>query len=153
MVNVNGNDEIAINGVEKTTSIVFLQSSNISRVFDDNNLSFRFPLYKKTGNLFEFNNNVFMGLNQKINIEFHILYNWINIEYAPRFNFLISLNNNVYINRNLGISDELNGNLLSINFIINLNVNDKLDFSFVSDFDKNTTLEIVENSYYIFRTL
>jgi hypothetical protein len=153
MVNLFGIDEnLGTNGVvAQPTNIIFLQENNIIYTFNNNLLRITFPMYKKTGNLFNYNG-VFSGMNQKIIIDFHILYRWLDMEYAPRFNFKIIINDIEYLNRNLGVSDEMDVNNFSKSIIVDLKPNDRIEFLFITDFETNQKIEIIDNSHYILRS-
>ena len=153
MVNLFGIDEnLGTNGVvAQPTNIIFLQEDNIIHTFDNNLLRITFPLYKKTGNIFNFNG-VFSGMNQKIIIDLAIAYRWVDVEYSPRFNFKIMINDIEYLNRNLGVSDELDVNNFITSVIIDLKPNDRLYFLFITDFETNQKIEIIDNSYYTLKT-
>lgn len=141
----------ATNGADIATSMIFLQNENKVYMFDNNTLAINFPLYKKIGSMFDYKG-IFTGLKQKVMFEFHILYRWVDVEYAPRFNFKIMINDIEYINRNLGVSDELDVNLFLSNIIIDLKPYDRIEVLFLTDYENNLMIEIIDNSYYILRS-
>jgi hypothetical protein len=151
-MNIGGNTAKALsNGEDVETSMIFLQEKNTIKTFTNNILILKFPLYRKVGSRFDFNG-TFIGLSQKVVLEFHIMYRWINTEYPLRFNFQIMINNEVYINRNLGIGDELDINEFISSVIINLKTNDRIQLLFSTDFENDQMLEIIDNSYYTLRS-
>ena len=146
----------AINGIiaDETTTVICLQEDTIIKKFNNNILELVFPLYKKDGTTFQFINSIFKSssLTQKILLQVDILYKWIDVEYPPRFNFNLMLNDKLYISRNLGISDEMDINNFILNLIINIKNNDTLKFVFVADFENDNFIEIVSNSHIILKT-
>lgn len=136
------------------TTIIHLQENNNTLIFKNDTLSLRLPFYRKDGVDFNFTNSVFLGPSKKIKIllTVYFLYKWLDVDFPPRFNFNIMLNNQVYISRNLGISDELDTNEFNLNIILDLKHNDILTFLLITDFEQNKSIQILNNSYYILKT-
>jgi hypothetical protein len=146
----------AINGVlaDDTTTIICLQKYNAIKKFNDNVLELIFPLYKSDGTTFQFTNSIFKSssASQKIILQIDILYKWLDVEYPPRFNFNLMINDNIYMSRNLGISDEMDINNFIFNLIIDIKNNDTIKFMFVTDFENDNFIEIISNSHIILKT-
>lgn len=130
----------------------YLQDTDTEHIFVNGLLEINFKLYKSIGNLY-FKNNTFKCGSRKIEIIFNITYTWVNVEYAPRFNFNIMKNDQIYYTTYRGLSDTMTQNTIFMSVIVDIKQNDKLSFIFektsLSDGDK---FIIADNSYYIVKT-
>jgi hypothetical protein len=86
-------------------------------------------------------------------LKIHINYEWIDIDYPPRFNFLIILNDETFIEYSYGINDDLTTNKIYFSLILDVKNNDKLNFILKLDTEKNINIKLLKNSFYIIKTL
>lgn len=144
-----------VNTINSSTRYTYLQEGNVVKKFDGNILKLDLPFYKKKGMAFEITNSIFKSSikKQKIMIKINILYKWVGISYPPRFNFSMMVNDKVYISRIFGIADDVAGNYFILNSIIDINHNDTIKFVLRTGFEKDMVIEIINNSYYIIKTL
>ena len=133
---------------------IYLLKDTLIKKFNDDIYEVNFDLYKKKGSKLNFNNNIFnLSNNTKIMLKIHINYEWIDIDYPPRFNFIIKKNDANYIEYSYGINDDLTTNNIYLSLILDVANNDKLNFILKLDSEKNINIEILKNSYYIIKTL
>lgn len=154
MSSINGNFSLnninVVKPYDDKKEIIFLQEDDIQLEFKNNELELNFNLYKNTG--FDFKNNVFKGINQKITLYLNLFYMWINADYPPRLNLNVMKNDLIYISRGLGINDTLDVNHISINLVIDIQNNDKLNFILKKDDLEINSIKIYDNSNYILKT-
>jgi len=155
-MNIQGDIAKPISNIKPTTDksyIMFLQEDNIIKSFN-NELELKFNLYSFYGSQFNFKDNIFKSLilNQKIIFELNLFYKWIDLDYPDRFILNIIKNNNIYITKRLGINDTLDTNNIYLNLIIDVNTEDTIKFILNRDSD-NGLFEILDNSYYILKTI
>lgn len=154
MSSINGNFSLnninVVKPYDDKKEVIFLQEDDIQLEFKNNELELNFNLYKNTG--FDFKNNVFKGINQKITLYLNLFYMWINADYPPRLNLNVMKNDVIYISRGLGINDTLDVNHISINLVIDIQNNDKLNFILKKDDLEINSIKIYDNSNYILKT-
>ena len=95
---------------QKIDRVIFLSSSDVFTEFKDS-YTLSFPKYSKSGNT-DFNDSMYSGTASKLNISVNVVYQWINMNNAPRYNLEIVKNNIVDKRRSLGISDTYRMNTL-----------------------------------------
>ena len=131
---------------QKIDRVIFLSSSDILNEFKDS-YTLSFPKYSKSGNT-DLNDSIYSGTANKLKISVNLVYQWINTEYAPRYNLEIVKNNIVDKRRSLGISDTyLDENILSETFIINVRDGDKIEVRITKDNDELNYVRLEENAY------
>jgi len=133
---------------------IYLLNDNLIKIFNEDILDINFELYKKKGSKINFINNIFnLTNNIKIMLKIHINYEWFDIDYPPRFNFLIILNDETFIEYSYGINDDLTTNKIYFSLILDVKNNDKLNFILKLDTEKNINIKLLKNSFYIIKTL
>ena len=131
---------------QKIDRVIFLSLSDILTEFKDS-YTLSFPKYSKSGNT-DLNDSIYSGTASKLKISVNLVYQWINMEYAPRYNLEIVKNNIVDKRRSLGISDTyLDENILSETFIINVRDGDKIEVRITKDNDELNYVRLEENAY------
>lgn len=138
------------------SEIIYLNEDNKIYNFVNNILEIRFDLYRKYGLSIDFTNNVFNSItkkSQKIIFEINIYYKWVDSNLPSRYYIEIIKNNNIYIKHSCGISDSNDINNLWRQFVIDVTPSDIIYFYLKKDDAENNKIEIIDNSYYIIKSL
>ena len=131
---------------QKIDRVIFLGSEDIFAEFSSS-YTFNFSKYSKSGST-DLIDGMYSGTSNKLKISVNIVYQWINMDYAPRFDLEVVKNNVVDKRRSLGINDTyLNENILSETFVINVQEGDKIEIRMSKDNDESNYLRIENNAY------
>ena len=134
------------------SQLIYLQENDKEHIFI-NKLLLNFVRHNSDGNL-TFKNNIFKKCgSRKIEIIFNIGYKWVNAQFAPRYNFNILKNDEIYYSVYKGSDDSAyTNNILQLVVIIDIKESDKITFEFEKiDTDSNNFV-ILDNSHYKIRT-
>lgn len=126
--------------------VIFLSYEDIFAAFSSS-YTFNFSKYSKSGST-DLIDGIYSGTSNKVKISVNIVYQWINMDYAPRFDLEVVKNNVVDKRRSLGINDTyLNENILSETFVINVQEGDKIEIRMSKDNEESNYLRIENNAY------
>ena len=126
--------------------VIFLSSEDIFTEFKDS-YTFNFSKYSKSGST-DLNDGIYSGTSNKLKINVNIVYQWINMSYAPRYNLEVVKNNVVDKRRSLGINDTyLNENIINEVFVINVRDGDKIEIRISKDNEELNFIRVENNAY------
>lgn len=127
--------------------VIFLQDSDINVEFK-NEFILDFNKFNITG-LINVNNFIYTGSSGKVKIDINMVYQWINMDYAPRYDIVIFKNDVVDKRRSFGMMDSyIDENVNDLFFVINIKNNDKIQIKMLKHNGEVNMLRIEENSYY-----
>jgi hypothetical protein len=126
--------------------VIFLSSDDIFVEFKDS-YTFNFSKYSKSGST-DLNDGIYSGTSNKLKISLNIVYQWINADYAPRYNLEVVKNNVVDKRRSLGINDTyLDENIINERFVINVQSGNKIEIRISKDNEASNFMRIEGNAY------
>ena len=126
--------------------VIFLSSDDIFVEFKDA-YTFNFSKYSKSGST-DLNDGIYSGNSNKLKISVNFVYQWINADYAPRYNLEVVKNNVVDKRRSLGINDTyLDENIINEVFVINAQDGDKVEIRMSKDNEESNYMRIEGNAF------
>ena len=126
--------------------VIFLTSSDITTEFKDVYI-IDFPKYAKSGAT-DFVDGTYKGISNKVKININLVYQWIDMDYSPRFNVEILINNVLDKRRSNGMPDSYDDeNTLDETFLINIIEGDKLTIRLTKNNEEANSMRIENNSF------
>ena len=126
--------------------VIFLTGEDLQIDFKESCI-LDFPKYSKSGST-DFIDNLYVGTSNKIKININLVYQFINMDYSPRFSLEILKNDVIDKRRSMGMNDSsYEENAFNETFVINIMEGDKIQIQLTKNNDEINTLRIESNGF------